>query len=87
MLEIFSDHDTHLKYFQQRIHVESPYTKGHAEHRRHDDEDQQQREPHSEGDAQEHADQPIEGEKIRLHRCRDSSQTAFTHGDCRLYCV
>lgn len=46
----------YLKNFQQRIHVEPAYPKGHAEHCRHDDEDQQKCEPHGEGDAQEHAD-------------------------------
>lgn len=87
IIKIFCDHEAHLKYFQQWIHVEPPDAKGHTEHRRHDNKDQQKCEPDGEGDAKEHADQPVEGEKIRLHRCRDSSQRAFTHKDCRMYCV
>lgn len=73
-LSHFRHDNAHLEYFQQCVHVEPANAKGHAKHRRHDDEDQQECEPHGEGDAQEHADQPIEGEKIRLHDCRDPGQ-------------
>lgn len=46
---------THLKHLEQGVHVKPPDAEGQAEYSRHDDEHQQQSEPHGEGDAQQHA--------------------------------
>lgn len=49
------DLPTHLKHLEQHLHVESTYAKGQTKNGRNDDEDQKQRDPHSERDAQQHA--------------------------------
>ncbi|TRY85448.1 hypothetical protein DNTS_016112 [Danionella cerebrum] len=56
----------HLKKLDEGLHVESANPKGHPEDRRDDDKNQKKGKPDSEGDAQEHTDQTVEGEQTPL---------------------
>lgn len=62
-----SESATYLEDFNQCLHAQASYAKWHAKDGRHNDEDQQQGEPHSEGNAQEHAQQIIEGRREPAH--------------------
>lgn len=58
---------TYLKDFQQCLHIEASDAKWHPKNGRNNDEDQQQGEPYSEGDAQQDAEQIIKGVEEELH--------------------
>lgn len=63
----FMQQASYLKDLQQSFHVKTSDAKGHPEDGRHYNEDQQQGEPHGEGDAEKDAQQAVKGVEEELH--------------------
>lgn len=67
----------YLKDFQQGFHVKSPDAEGNSEDSRHNNEDQQEGEPHCKRDSQQDAQQVVERVEEELHLKVRRGQTSF----------
>lgn len=68
---------SYLKDLQQSLHVKTADAKGNPEDGWHYNEDQQQGEPHGEGDAQQDAHQVIKRVEEELHRKSQSADEMY----------